>query len=79
MRFRDPHSTSAPAGGQQSFDQVALGDDERNVLAALEPSPTTMDSIMRRTGFGLARAAAACDALTRTGAVDAGPGWWAAR
>ena len=79
MRIRDPHSTSAPAGGQQSFDQVALGDDERNVLAALEPSPTTMDSIMRRTGFGLARAAAACDALTRTGAVDAGPGWWAAR
>jgi hypothetical protein len=64
---------------QQSFRDVAVGDDERTVLAALEASPTTMDAIMRRTGFGLARAAAACDSLTRAGTVDAGPGWWATR
>jgi DNA protecting protein DprA len=72
-------STTPPAGVQQSFEVVTLGDDERSVLAVLEASPTTMDSILRRTGFSVARAAAACDALTRAGAVDAGPGWWATR
>jgi hypothetical protein len=56
-----------------------VGDDARAVLNALETSPTTMDSILRRTGFSLARAAAACDALARAGAVDVGPGWWATR
>jgi DNA processing protein len=68
-----------PGGVQQSFDQIDLGDDERAILAALEDSPTTMDTILRRTGFSLARAAAACNALSRTGTVDAGPGWWATR
>jgi DNA processing protein len=72
-------ASSGPGAVQQSFDQVELGDDPRAVLAALESSPTTMDMILRRTGFSLARAAAACDTLTRAGAVDAGPGWWATR
>jgi DNA processing protein len=72
-------SPSAPASIQPSFDLGELGDDARTVLTALEDSPTTMDSILRRTGFSLARAAAACDALARAGAVDAGPGWWATR
>jgi DNA processing protein len=75
----DRHSTHGPASVQQSFDQIVLDDDERTILHALEASPTTMDSILRRTGFSLARAAAACDSLTRSGAVDAGPGWWATR
>ena len=70
---------SRPASAQASFDLGVLDDDARTVLTALEGSPTTMDAILRRTGFSLARAAAACDALTRAGAVDAGPGWWATR
>jgi DNA processing protein len=72
-------SPPRPASIQPSFDLRGLGDDARTVLTALEGSPTTMDAILRRTGFSLARAAAACDALTRAGAVDAGPGWWATR
>jgi len=78
-RSQDTSSPSGPASVQPSFDLGVLGEDARTVLTALEGSPTTMDSILRRTGFNLARAAAACDALARAGAVDAGPGWWAAR
>jgi DNA processing protein len=74
-----PGPAPGPASVQPSFDLGVLGDDERLVLAALEGSPTTMDSVLRRTGFSLARAAAACDVLARAGAVDAGPGWWAAK
>lgn len=72
-------SSPQPASTQPSFDLGVVGDDARAVLNALETSPTTMDSILRRTGFSLARAAAACDALARAGAVDVGPGWWATR
>ncbi|HEX3565441.1 MAG TPA: DNA-processing protein DprA [Acidimicrobiales bacterium] len=72
-------SSPRPATVQTSFDLGVLGEDARTVLTALEGSPTTMDAILRRTGFSLARAAAACDALSRAGAVDAGPGWWATR
>lgn len=71
--------SSGPASVQLSFDPGVVSDDARTVLAALEGSPTTMDAILRRTGFSLARAAAACDALVRAGAVDTGPGWWATR
>ena len=78
-RSQDTSSPSGPASVQPSFDLGVLGDDARTVLTALEGSPTTMDSILRRTGFNLARAAAACDALARAGAVDAGPGWWATK
>jgi len=76
---QDRPSPAEPASVQPSFDQGVLGDDTDTVLAVLEASPTTMDSILRRTGFSLARAAAACDTLARAGAVDAGPGWWAIR
>lgn len=78
-RRPDTSLPSGPACVQPSFDLGVLGDDARTVLTALEGSPTTMDSILRRTGFSLARAAAACDALARAGAVDAGPGWWATK
>jgi DNA processing protein len=80
-RHQNPGTPSPPepATIQPSFDLVELGDDARTVLNALESSPTTMDCILRRTGFSLARAAAACDALARAGAVDIGPGWWAIR
>ncbi|HEY6622970.1 MAG TPA: DNA-processing protein DprA [Acidimicrobiales bacterium] len=78
---RPPGPGPGPGPGpvQQSFEHAGLGDDPRAVLAALESSPTTMDTILLRTSLSLARAAAACDSLTRAGTVDAGPGWWALR
>lgn len=78
-RSQDLPPLAGPASVQSCSDQGVLGDDAHIVLTALEGSPTTMDSILRRTGFSLARAAAACDALARAGTVDAGPGWWATK
>ncbi len=72
-----PRRPSGPDIVHRSLGPAGLGEDSRAVLAALESSPTTMDTILRRTGLSLARAAAACDSLTRAGRVDAGPGWWA--
>ena len=76
-RRPDPAGSSGPGGVPQPLEHVELGENPRAVLAALESSPTTMDTILRRTGLSLAHAAAACDLLTRAGTVDAGPGWWA--
>jgi DNA processing protein len=46
------------------------------VLKAVGHEPTTTEDVLRRTGLGLGRAAAALDRLEEAGLVRGGDGWW---
>jgi DNA processing protein len=49
---------------------------DATVLSAVGHEPTTTEDVLRRTGFGLGKAAAALDRLEETGLVRGGDGWW---
>jgi predicted Rossmann fold nucleotide-binding protein DprA/Smf involved in DNA uptake len=48
----------------------------RQVLDAIDDTPTTFETILLRTGLAIARVAEACEDLVASGLVLAGAGWW---
>jgi DNA processing protein len=51
-------------------------DVDQTVLKAVGHEPTTTEDVLRRTGLGLGKAAAALDRLEDAGLVRGGDGWW---
>ena len=52
---------------------------ERSVLAAVEDTPTSFETILLRTDLSIAAAAEACDDLAAAGVLRSGAGWWSRR
>lgn len=65
----------APSGaGRVDLDAVAPGD--RAMLDAVDPSPTSIESVVVRTAAPLGAVAAALERLASAGLVVGGDGWW---
>ncbi len=78
---RCPRPADAPGGGQSrgraaSAAPVAASEEERRVWEAVEDHPTTLETILLRTGLSIAAVAMACEALLERGQLHGGPGWW---
>ena len=50
--------------------------EDRQVLAAIDPAPTTLEQVMVRTGRSPGELVLALDRLADTGWVRSGAGWW---
>ncbi|MGO8872225.1 MAG: DNA-processing protein DprA [Acidimicrobiales bacterium] len=61
---------------RDSGTDAALTEGQRAVLGAVDPTPTTFETILVRSGLSIAAAADACDRLAERGLMAAGAGWW---
>jgi len=50
---------------------------ETRVLSAVDDVPTSIETVLTRTGLGLPDVAYACDRLVESGVLRSGEGWWA--
>ncbi len=69
-----PGGTEPPHRPGRDLDRVA-----RSVLDAVDDVPTTVETVLLRTGLSLASVAAATEELVGRGCLDAGAGWWSRR
>lgn len=64
------------AGWSASDRDADLGRDERQVLEAVEWTPTKTEDVLRRTSLDPATVTALLNRLEMAGLVHGGPGWW---
>jgi DNA processing protein len=65
-----------PGFGRSRCSMVSWSSNERAVLEAIDDVPTYLETVLNRTDLSIADVAKACDRLTDSGALIAGPGWW---
>ncbi|HVB93942.1 MAG TPA: DNA-processing protein DprA [Acidimicrobiales bacterium] len=76
-RGRRSSTTNGSSDGASSVHSgSAVTEAGRSVLAAVDDTPTTFETILLRTGLSIAVAAETCEDLVDTGRLVAGAGWW---
>ena len=75
---RQPPSSQPPqlTGSDGVRSKPAEGSPTRQVLDAVESQPTSLETILLRTGLSVGAAAEACDHLVDSGHLRSGGGWW---
>lgn len=68
-----------PAGTGGAGAGAALAGAHAEVWRALDPQPTTTETVLRRTGLTLGQVGAALDGLEQEGWARRGDGWWEKR
>lgn len=68
--------TGRGAGWSAPGEDADLGRDERQVLEAVEWTPTKTEDVLRRTSLDPATVTALLNRLEMAGLVSGGPGWW---
>ncbi len=68
--------TGRGAGWSAPGEDADLGRDERQVLEAVEWTPTKTEDVLRRTSLDPATVTALLNRLEMAGLVHGGPGWW---
>jgi DNA processing protein len=80
-RFATPTAVdgvrTGSADGARSGAVVTASEEQRRVWEAVDDHPTSLETILLRTGLPIAAIAMACDELVTREALVAGAGWWA--
>ncbi|MHB1717209.1 MAG: hypothetical protein ACYCV5_07770, partial [Acidimicrobiales bacterium] len=76
-RERAASVVSAPDAKVSAPDAKVSAAVDAKVLAAVDDVPTSIETVLTRTGLRLPDVACACERLVDSGVLRSGDGWWA--